>query len=186
VRGTSRAIVSTDYLNVRQLKFPMQAMIDRFSPQFEWSQPSLRFAISDIRRNWARWLIWSTLFTAAEAALAVIVPANPRHERADPRWFFPGVFVFCWALQFFIALCMWRVRVTDSQIIVGQGRGTRRYRFKKIARVCFNLAVKPYSFLVSLNSGKEIEIFIDDRRVPPQKLVEYLRSSGVSVVEGFE
>jgi hypothetical protein len=154
---------------------------------FEWDQSSPKFAVSDLRRNWMRWLFWALLFLAGEAFLVTAFPSNPRHKPADPRLFFPGVFVGAFIAQFLMALLMWPVQVSNSQIILGMpgSRACRRYRFKKISVVRFSLVDPPGSILVVLKSGKEIEIFLNTQQMSPAELKSYLASAEISVSEGL-
>jgi hypothetical protein len=150
---------------------------------FEWTQNSLKFAVSDFRRNWKRWLFWASLFLGAEAALIEFLPSDPRHHAADPRLFYPCIFAGAFLVQFVIALCMWPVRVSERQTVLGYpgSRGSRVYRFGRISSVRFSLMEAPGSMLVALRSGKKIEIFFDDEGVMIPKLRRYFESGGIPV-----
>ena len=165
----------------------MSTVIEHHATVFEWNQPSLRFAITDLRRNWPRWLFWTLLFIGFEAVLLTAVPSDPSKHHADPKWFFPGIFVGGFILQFIIALFLWPVRIAERQIILGTpgSRGCRRYHFKKIACVRFNLGTIAPSILMIMKSGKKIEIFFDSKRVLVSELKHYLGSAGVHVGDGL-
>ena len=155
--------------------------------KFEWDQNSLRFAITDFRRNWHRWLFWAALYVAAIALFAFFTGPNPhpRYTPPDPRIFWPVIYVGVVGFQFLSAAFLWDVEVGDDRIKLGYGRNARYYRFKKIAHVGFDDSPESPSMLLEFRSGKRVEVFIDIERVQISDLKRYFTSTGISVGEGI-
>src|SRR5580693_3385394 len=55
--------------------------------QFEWSQPSLKFAITDFKRNWPRWLFWAALFVGCIVTAVALTSPNPSPRYSPPNRF---------------------------------------------------------------------------------------------------
>lgn len=154
--------------------------------QFEWNQPSLKFAITDFRRNWPRWLFWAALFVGCIATAVVLTGPNPSPRYSPPNRFivFPVVFVGVLGLQFLNALLRWKVEISGKRIKLGEGKNSRNYYFRKLAHVQFAGTKTSGSMLLNFKSGKQIEIFLNPARVQIHELKQCFTSFGVSVSGG--
>lgn len=152
-------------------------------PPFEWKQNSLKFAISDLRRNWPRWLFWAAVFIGAIAIGVAATGPNPhpKYPPPDPRIYWPVIFLGALGVQFLSAIFLWDVEIGDGCVKLGYGRNSRYYHLKKVAHVGFVVSSKSPSMLVDLKSGRRIEIFVDSSRVDVAVLMRYFSSVGISV-----
>jgi hypothetical protein len=156
--------------------------VDQAGPVFKWNQNSLKFAVADLRRNWPRWLFWSGVFVGGTAALALIrkPTSHPQHPPPSPEVFWSVITVGAFGFQFLLALCVWEVEIGDGSVKLSSGRNSRYYDFEKIVHVAF-LPVTA-SMLIECNSGKKVEVFLNES-VQVDQLKRYFSSHGVSVVE---
>src|ERR1035437_1610398 len=153
------------------------------SRHFEWRQPSLKFATSDFRRNWPRWLFWAALFVGCVATMTVLTSPgpNPRYSPPNLLVFFPAIFVGVMVFQFLSALFLWGVEISDGRIKLGYGRNSPYYHFNKLTRVHFAKTGTTASMLLSLKSGKQVEIFLNPTQVKVPELERCFSASGVAV-----
>jgi hypothetical protein len=151
---------------------------------FKWNQPAITFALTDLRRNWKRWLIWTLAFSGFVAALVLLFPSNPGRHPIDTKMFIPALIVGAFALRFFIAICRWPVDVRLGRIRLGGGGHAVQYlSFKKILKITFDPTTKPSSMLVRLKSGYEIQVFFDRGKVSTEKLLRFLQSNGILIIQ---
>jgi len=151
--------------------------------KFEWRQNSLKFAVSDFRRNWPRWLFCAVLYFATVAFLTAVTgpDPHPRYTPPDPRIFWPVIFLGCIGIQFLAAVALWSVKIDNERITLGHARYVRHYRFKKIAHIGFARSSESCSMLLGLSSGKRVEIFIDTERIQIDELKRHFSFAGISV-----
>jgi len=151
---------------------------------FKWNQPALTFALTDLRRNWKRWLIWTVAFSGFVAALVLLVPSKASRHPIDAKLFLPALIVGAFALRFFIAICRWPVDVGFGRIRLGGGGHAVQYLgFKKILNIAFDPITEPSSMLVRLKSGYEIQVFLDRGKVSTEKLQRFLQTSGIQIIQ---
>jgi hypothetical protein len=154
--------------------------------QFKWSQPSLKFAVTDFRRNWPRWLFWAALFVGCVAAAVMLTDPDPNPRNPPPRLlvFFPVLFVGVMGTQFLSTLLCYDVEISNQRIELGHSRNSRSYQFRKLANVQFAGTKTSGSMLLNFKSGKQVEIFLNPAEVQIHRLKHYFTDGGVSVSGG--
>jgi hypothetical protein len=148
---------------------------------FEWHQNSLKFVLTDLLRNWLRWLFWAGIIVVAGELQYVLFPLNgagPKGTPPSPEGFLPLLLVIAFVTQFAAGLGLWRVRIHNGSIQLGEGRNGRDYQLQNIAHARFRPG--DGSILFGFKSGRQLEIFLDDT-VQAEQLKAFFRSFQITV-----